>query len=92
MFDIIRRVQFLAGQRPMRSFFLLGQSPPLPYGSRRLCSKKLWSGLQLWVEIGVSGAVPACSEERGVAYDIVVIRFNSDTRSIIHNARNTAGI
>jgi len=89
MFDILRRVQFLAGRLPMRSFFLLGQSPPLPYGSRRLCSKKLWSGLQLWVEIGV---VPACSEQRGVAYDIVVIRFNSDTRSIIHMTEIQTGI
>ena len=34
---IVRRVQFLIWRRPMRSFFLLGQSPPLPYGSRRLC-------------------------------------------------------
>ena len=31
--DIARRVQFLTGRRHMRSFFLVGQSPPLPYGS-----------------------------------------------------------
>ena len=31
-FDIVRRVQLLTGRRPMRSF-LVGQSPPLPYGS-----------------------------------------------------------
>ena len=27
-------VQFLTARRPMRRFFLVGQSPPLPYGSR----------------------------------------------------------
>ena len=31
--DVVRRVQFLTGRRPMRSF-LLGRSPPFPYGSR----------------------------------------------------------
>ena len=33
--DIVRRVQFLTGRRPMSSF-LLGQSPPLPNASWRL--------------------------------------------------------
>ena len=33
--DVVRRVQFVIGRRPMRSF-LLGQSPPFPYGCRHL--------------------------------------------------------
>ena len=32
----LRRVQFLTGRRAMTSFFVLGQSPSLPYASRRL--------------------------------------------------------
>ena len=35
--DIVRWVRFLVGRHHMRSFFLVGQSSPLPYGSRRLC-------------------------------------------------------
>jgi len=38
--DIVKRVQFLPGQRPMRCFSP-GQSPPLPYGSRSLWTARL---------------------------------------------------
>jgi len=38
--DIIWRVQFLTGHCPVKSF-LVGQSPRLSYGSRRLHSQEL---------------------------------------------------
>jgi len=35
--DIVRRVRFLTGRRACYEEFLVGQSPPLPYGSRGAC-------------------------------------------------------
>ena len=55
---IVRLVQFLTGRRPMRSF-LLGQSLPLPRGSRRLCTAEL-GRMQLPVDIYRSR--PSCSK------------------------------
>ena len=39
--DIVRRVQFLTGRRHMRTFFTLGQSPPL-WKSAPMNSHTIW--------------------------------------------------